>query len=156
MDESIPIEVLKNKEIVGSGLFFDVKRREMEGQVLSGKFTYEYHGQVINGRPHGIGRLFYTDFKTLIEGQFVDGKPNGFVRIIEGYDALHYRGLVKDFKRHGQGKHFEAIFSQNESLYENDKDISDQKALANLHKENKKIKYLGSDHKIVKLVRLGC
>lgn len=110
-------------------LFFDSKLLEEIGNDYGGedevdgqRSQYEYYGQVNDkNEPHGIGSLFFTDIKLLVEGQFQNGLPNGYCRMLEAYDAKHFRGEVKNFMRHGPGKMFYDIGRQYESVYIDDK-----------------------------------
>ena len=61
----------------------------------------------------------------IVEGQFENGFPNGYCRILELYEARHYRGFVKKFLRNGPGQMFETIYEQFESIFENDKDVAE-------------------------------
>lgn len=115
----------------------------------------DYHGQVNQfDKPHGIGRLWYKDYGYLYEGQFVNGKPNGFCRIIESYDAVHYRGYVKDFLRHGQGKMFEYIKHQYDGVWHNDK-LLDQQYYKALYMNKNETKEEPDVIKVVRLHALG-
>lgn len=66
---------------------------------------YVYDGELINGKPHGQGRMTYSSGE-VYEGQFEDGLPSGggtFLRQIDGGLSAQYTGEWSRGLKHGFG-----------------------------------------------------
>jgi len=94
------------------------KNGEYEGDVVNGnphgkgKVTYDfgshgktvYEGDWVNGEYHGKGKLTYNN-GTILEGDFVNGKLHGKGKLIEAGHKNTYEGDFVNGKEHGYGKH---------------------------------------------------
>lgn len=79
-----------------------------------GQMTYEYTGQLLKGKPAGIGRCFFHAVESLFntnlrfpehlyEGQFENGQRSGYGRWISSNNS-YYIGMWKAGEYDGHGK----------------------------------------------------
>ena len=69
-------------------------------QLIEDGIECSYRGEILNGKPHGAGRLVYKD-GNIFEGTWVEGKLNGFGRVIS-WKGFYHEGQFKDGIAHGE------------------------------------------------------
>jgi hypothetical protein len=64
----------------------------------------KYFGPLVQGKPHGEGKLECTEFGYTIEGEFRHGQIDygSIVQTINGI-SYEYVGSIKDRRKHGKG-----------------------------------------------------
>ena len=77
-------------------------QKDVEWKIFGDLYTNpKYKGEIVNGKPNGIGTLIFPDGKKYV-GEWVDGKRNGH-GILTLVNGKKYVGSWKNDKKHGQG-----------------------------------------------------